>query len=591
METKNEKKGAGKVLLKIFLILFSVFIVLAIVGGVVRGISGDKTLTLISMVKRIIGGENIIQKSGNQAGNVLAASTEDSSAEIFNPNQKLKMKLAAADKSLWPESVVGGLYQLDPSQDSFDQPLSFRIKLKKDPSPWFSLGYWHPETGQWEQLPTVKVAENTYQTVLLHASLVGGAESDSYHPTFMDGENQDMGNAVGEELKKIQGENMSGEDQGGSWEKVWNKMKELADKVIGDFCANKSPASIHDFLAAWAAVQQLGFNSLDAKFAKAFYTDCGKKKENAGYTIMQLDTYNTAVNLNFMQGAYKLNSKNKTQVISTGWPENKTSEEAYVDKDAPPAWRALWEVYQGSILASDIDQKLYKEEKSADLYGLIDFKAKTGGEGTALQILHFDLTNVKEGGTFPIAVTFNSGLMFRTNGNKLSGMVIIKDQDGTYRWQKSDNKDFTEDFGTPAATTMTGILLKDSGDAGAIIGFQEQYFTPEQMEQMKQVQAIAQTGPAELKNLWGENGKPNFMSGDLLPKPLAIKANAVQDKEYNDEDDYKGDDAKLKSQREKDAKQKQEEEAKKNKDENANNGENASGLPELDPEGQLKLTN
>lgn len=591
METQNEKREIGKVLLKIFLVLFSVFIVIVIIGGVVRGISGDKTLTLASLVKRIVSGENIIQKNGNQTANMLAASTEESSVQLSNPNKNIKMQIAAADKSLWPQDVVGGLYKLDPSQDSFDQPLNFRIKLKKDPGPWFSLGYWHPESGQWEQLPTVKRGEGIYETVLLHASYIGGANADSYQPTFLDGENQGMGNGVGEELEKLQGENADGENRGGSWEKAWNDAKALTDKLISDYCANKNPQTIHDFMAGWEMADNLGFKSLSARYLKAFFTDCGRKKENIGYEITQVDYYDTAINLNLMQGAYQLNSKNKTQTVSTGWPQEKGDGiiwGEYVDVETPPSWRTEWKVDQGSALVSDIEQKLYQEDKSPDAYGLIDFRGKTTGEGTALQNLSFDLTNVKEGGNFPISVTFESGLMFRTDGHSLTGLVIIKNQDGTFNWQKSDNKNFSEDFGDPAPVTLTGILLKDNGEEGAIIGFKEQYFTPEQMEQMKQIQEIAKTGPAELQNLWGEDGKPNFMSGDLLPKPLFIKRSTAPGEQPNPEDDYKDADSKLKSQREQDEKQKQEEEEeKKNKD----NEEDTSGLPDLVPEGQFEITN
>lgn len=570
-----QKKFAGNIILKLLSVLVSVFAVIAIAGGIARVVLNDDTLTLASLVNRIISGKSIIQKNSAEQ-NTLIASTEESSVEISNPNTRIKMQVAAADKNQWPKDVVGGLYKLDPSQDSFEQPLSFKIKLKKDPGPWFSLGYWHPEYGRWEWLSTVRTGDGIYETVLLHASYVGGGTAGDYEPDFRDGGNQDLANDANAELQKIEREGVSGKNEGGSWEEIWKIMKDLTDKAIGDLCAKKNAQSIHDFFAAWEMVQQLNFNSLDARFYRTFTTDCEKKKDKIGYEIVQVDYYDIDINLDIAQGMYKLNSKNKTETVSTGWTK------ARADESQSAFWKTEWEVYQGSTVVSDINQRFYEEYRSPYSYALMDINGKTSGEGKGLQVLTFNLANVQEGGNFPIRMVTESGLLFRTTDHSLNGLAIIKNEDGTFRWQKSDNRGFNEDFGNAAPIVLTGTLLKDNGDQGAIVGFSEQYFTPEQLAQVKQLQAIAKNGPAELQNLWGANGKPNFMSGDLTPKPLLIKRSAPEEEKNKEEDDYKEKDSELQSQRERDRKDAEERENEKEND------KDGDGLPDLAPLGIIK---
>ncbi|MCX6763260.1 MAG: hypothetical protein NTZ97_00790 [Candidatus Moranbacteria bacterium] len=561
MKTNKQTNPKGSVILKLFLILLALFVVVAIIGGVVRGISGDNTLTLASLFKRMFSLESLIKGGGSGKTAVTAtASAGESTLELSSLGN---LQLTAADKSVWPKDAIGGLYKIEPS-GKFEQPARIRIKYAKDPGAFFVLGYFDPAAQKWDYLPTIKKEPGVYETIITHASFVGGTSNPNYKPQFTDPQNQAAANEISGELEKVQQEQQTGKDQGGNWQNVWEKTKKLTDKLVKDLCDainGKTPleftkssnyeAVLHDFLVGWEITQYLGFSTLQTQFEdaidSAFPPDmkteelttrklkCEKKDKISAYFINQTDTYDNQLNLNLSQGLYKANLTAQTKISSAGQPSIQLPASEI-------GWRTTWRVYQSSVMDSVQSQRLYKEYRSPDAYGLIDFGNQgLGTETTDLMMLEFNLAGVKEGQSFPIKQKRVGPYVSRTNPGAppMTGVLIHKSSDSNYEWRGTRSMDSTQTIDPGFTIEATGILLKDHGADGAVIGFEAKpMMTPEQLQQFKAATAGA---PAELANLYDSQGNPTFVSGDKASKPLLITRNKPE--EQKPEDDWQGSEA------------------------------------------------
>lgn len=509
---------------------------------------------------------SLYHKITGPSGYTITANFGESKVELSVPNKETDFLLTPVDKSKWPKDAIGGLYHLEPSGD-FTEPIVMKMTFAKDPGPFFTLGYWHADTKKWEWVPTIKTAEGVYEAVLFHASDIGGAQNPNYTPYFMNPQNQAMADAINAELVKLQNEQADGVDRGGSWQKVWEGANELAKKLAQDFCdalsgkslidfnreLMKDKSVIHDLLAGMEYVGHLQFDSMMPGLQKAILswkapeTDlfgkmegCKEEEkinERAVYFINQTDVYDSQVNLNLGNGLYTANQTGETSIISAGAP-------TVVLPSSEIGWRTTWKVYQTSLSKYSGDQKIFKEGNTEYGYALMDIAGRDIKTNTKDRMtLSFDLTGVKEGDSFPVKQFRSEDYTSRASSGSspIQGVIIIE-QKGSFffKLEKTKNLNKTETIEAGTARELTGVLLKDYGENGAVIGFKKaSLFTPEQLSQFKAVMANA---PAGLQGLYDAEGNPTFVSGDFQLKSLMITRKEPDQKteeKINPEDEYK----------------------------------------------------
>jgi len=520
-EVVKPKSGAGKILFRIFLILLSLFVVIAIAGGIARVVLNDNTLTLASLVKRMMGGVSLFQKNEN----VITASSAKSTVEI---SSKGDIKLTVMENSSWPKDAVGGLYKITPSEE-FKEGVAFKMTLKETPPADFALGYWHPETKKWEWLPTAKISDVIFQTVLPHASVIGGGSGGACSSMPKDPENIQLYNEIKAEMNKIQIDQQTGEAaeiNDASWKSAWEKAKEMTDKAINDYCKNKNLTNEYDFYAAWELVQCLGFPSLNDRFVNAWENKCEDPKKIKQYKIDQNDPVSATFSLN-LGWFYQQNSSFNAKIYYTGFPQSL----APLGKSG---WRTNWKVNVFTEGKGDINQTGHLQK--GDVY--YDLKAlNTSAKTTDNWTWTFSLENVKEGEKFPIKAVRNGSYTSRLAGPNAS--IVLKSSN--LNMNANAPMQGTDQIGPGQSMSFDGILSKDLGDAGAIITLSEDVnLTPEQKKALDQVIKLQkESGIPAISNMWDESGKNNLVKSDSKASPLRIVPIGTESEESNKEDDWK----------------------------------------------------
>lgn len=527
---KNKYRGGvGKELLAVFLVIFSLFFLLAIGGGITRFYSGDDSLTLASMARRILNGESIIQVSGGER-KLLTSYNEKSQVELGLMGKNQEVKLLPMDQAQWPKEASGGLYHLEAGGE-LKTGINFKMTLAETPSADFALGYWYPDTKQWEWLPTAKLDEKTFETILPHASVIGGASGGACSSMPKGSENIQMYNEIKANMSRIQIDQQTGEaasQNDASWKPVWDTAKEMTDKAINDYCKNKNLTTEYDFYAAWELIQCLGFSSLNDRFENAWRNKCEEPEKSRQYKIDQSDDYKANFHLN-LGWFYKQNSNFKGTVYYFGNPVG-------VAPKGKSAWRTNWKVrsfVDGTGTANQTGH-LQDEDFYYDLRALnTSFNTTDSYEST------FSLENIKEGESFPIyqvrsgAYTSrmsgpNGTLQWRSGSMNYNGTIVMQD---------------TQTIAPGYSATYSAVLLKDMGDDGAIIAFSnEMKLTPEQEKAFRDVMRIQrESGLPVISDMWTAPGKlnSNIMQTEGQAKPWRIVPIGQSDESKKGEDDWK----------------------------------------------------
>ena len=558
MKNKKYKGGAGKKILAVFLVFFSFFCLLAIGGGIARFYFGDNSLTLASLAKRIMNGEPIIQSSGQKA-ELLGSSNEKGSVELGFADKSDKFGISPVDKSQWPKDAFGGLYQLE-KEGELKKGVSFKMTLNDVPPADFALGYYIPETKKWEWLPTAKVGEKVFETVLPHASIVGGGSGGACSSMPKGAENVQMYNEIKAGLSEVQIDQQTGEAAGvndASWKPVWENAKEMTDKAINDYCKNRNLTTEYDFYAAWEMVQCLGFSSLNDRFEAAWSNKCEEKEKKKEYKIDQSDDYKATINLD-LGWFYKQNHSTKATIYYSGSPQG-------VAAKGKPAWKTYWKVRAYVDSTGKSDQTGHLETKD----GYYDLKAlNTNFNTTDSYELTFSLDNVKEGESFQIRQVRSGAYTSRMSGP--DGTMKIRSESMNYDGVMSMQGTQTIEPGH--TFTYNAVLAKDLGDDGAIITFSsEPQLTPEQKKQFEEVMRLQkQTDLPVIRDMWTAPGQlnSNIYQSDGGQKPFRIIPVGA-DNAQDEENDWKTNEEDLSN--------------AKNKQQQNPNDKDGDGVPDLAP--------
>ncbi len=477
------------------------------------------TLGLFSLLDQKIGLTERADES-----QVYLASTAGSRAELVVPKEafteKPKISVEAAPQSTWPEDVVGGLFKIEISDSNFQRGLVFKVTLNEKPEGNFSLGYWISESKKWEWLPTVDLGNNVYQTVLTHASYVGGGAPEATGFTFQDSENQRMYQEFEVEMRKIAIDDATGEAaqyNDASWERAYQIAEELTNKVIQDYCNAKTPAALHDLFSAWQMMAFFPFPELALKIEKAYNDDCAEEETQDKYVIRQQDAYGCTFNLT-LSDFFQESAQANTLIVSEGFHMDDAAKDE-------PAWRTGWRIYQFYTSDADLDALIHKEGRSADSYVLLDIPMhNVKSESSDLMLITFSLAGIREGESFPVWSTRVGDYKQKLSGPQQKGTMLRITPESQWRWSKTYTPDEEETIGPGIQLVGSGVLVKDNGEKGAVVSFIPSTEAMEAyLEATRKVRELAQQYnlPPELQNLYDASGKPTGLVCDEQ-KPLRI---------------------------------------------------------------------
>lgn len=539
-------------------VCLALFTVIAIAGGIARFYFGDESLTLATLIRRLASGENIIQKNedSGEEGTLIKASNGLSKAELSSSGEKTKLSLSPIGKEKWPADAAGGLYELSPSGE-FKEDIIFKMTLNETPPDGFALGYWHPDTKKWEWLPTAKISDKTFAAALPHASEIGGGTGGACSTPPKDPENLSMTNEVGAEMRQVQigqetGANADGNNS--AWERAFNKAKELADKVINDYCKNRNQTTMHDFFAAWELMQCVGFNSLNQRFANAWENNCAEKEKIAEYEINQTEDYTAVANINVRGSLYQGNTDFKGSILYNGAKSGKASKEK-------PAWRGDWKVY--SYMNSTSSGSLSSVLPKAWEFGA----PSVNGSATDSYVFLFSLENVKEGETFSITQIRAGDYYSRVSGH-LSGVFYIEGKPRLINMPINDSQSIPKGY----TQMLTAVLKKDLGDKGAIIEHSSQTgMSAEQEKAMQQANSLLKnSGFSNSNNTWSWSmpGASATININGKPKPWRIFRTDKPEEASDENEDWQGRDENI---------------SEPSPDQQIPNDQNNDGVPDNEP--------
>jgi len=428
---------------------------------------------------------NQYQISGVVSGDLTA------SVKIPSETTQSSISLKALDQSQWPEDVKGGMYQLEPSGSKFGKPLTMSVNVKTDPGQRFSLGYWLPEKKDWQWIPTIKRAGNTYEGRLEHASYVGAYLPDwtdlsEYDYKLTDKSQRDLFFQYQQQLKLLSGEaDINGYYDSGQarWLSIKNLLNQLTDSVINACQKEYSADRQRDFYFVWGVVQWNSFIGLDnilQKFeqseSRCMYQDQSGTFE-AGYLIEQVDKYPYEVNIYSMA-----TSKGQQKSYYWGLPMKKAAWNRQ-------GWQTEWKVYADTTTDALTDVNIQMAPGS---------QAGIAVAGTTVSRteMMFNLDGIEVGDKFPITVKSTGS--YTVNSNTDYPNLIYVDKEGKPHF---DDK-YVEEYGMPStlgpeekggqvqgSATISGILLQDLGEKGARFKMQYEGLGPMQdaMEKVKKV--------------------------------------------------------------------------------------------------------
>jgi len=555
MKKKNEKGSAKAIIIVVGSVLLFLFLVVVFAGGVARFYFEDSSLTLVSLVKRIMGGEAIIQP-GSSSMEIAKFSNEKGEIELGIKDKNQKLDISAFDKTQWPKGATGGLYEIQPSGE-FKNPVDFKMTLKESAPTDFALGYWHSDTKKWEWLPTAKRSDKVFQTILPHASIIGGGSGGACSSMPKGQENIQMYNEIKAGLSGVQIDQQTGEAaeiNDASWKPIWENAKEMTDKAINDYCKNRDLNTEYDFYAAWELVQCLGFQSLNDRFEAAWENKCEEKEKKREYKIDQSDDYSSQFHLD-LGPFYKQNTNFNATISYIGNSQG-------VATKGKPSWRTNWKVRSFVDSKGVANQTGHIENER----GYYDLKAlNTNLKTTDNYEFTFSLDNVKEGESFQVRQVRSGAYISRSSGP--DAHIVFKSGDGVIHSTGSMNNTTTIDPG--ASFTLSAVLLKDMGDDGAIIAFSnEMQLTPEQKKAFESVMELQREGG--LPQIWDAPGKvnSNIMQTQGKMKPWRIVPVGIEN-ENDPDDDWKSNESDLSNQ--------------KNRQSKNPNDKNGDGIPDLVP--------
>ncbi|MFA4880527.1 MAG: hypothetical protein WC650_02795 [Candidatus Doudnabacteria bacterium] len=455
---------------------------------------------------------------------VLQASAAGGKAELIVPQaafaSKPKITIKKAAESIWPQGVVGGLFEISISEKDFKRGLIFKITLNEAPKKDFALGYWDTVKKEWEWLPTINLGNNVYQTVLTHASYVGGGTPDGFQFAFKDPENQSMYQEFEAEMSKIAVDDATGKAKqynDASWERASQIAEELTNKVIQDYCPGKTPDALADFFTAWQMMQFFPYPDLALKIEKALTNDC-EEETSEKYIIRQSNSYGCTFNMNLSGGFFQESAQSKTIVLSEG---------LHTDNAAvgEPAWRTDWRVYQYYTTDTDLDALIHKESRTIDSYYLLDIPMHNiKGKSTDLMLTTFSLTGIREGESFPIWAARAGNYQSSLAGPQQTAKALHISPDSNWHWSETYTPESTETIAPGIQMVGSGKLIQDNGQNGAVISFEpSEEGMAAYKEATKKVREMAQQYnlPAELKNLYDAEGNLKGLSCDKQ-EPLRI---------------------------------------------------------------------
>ena len=401
-------------------------------------------------------------------GRTFEAQTDGSTATLAAPKdvsrQVKGMRVTAVPKSAWPESAIGGLYELAPDGAKFDVPVPFIVTFATPPPSGVALGYWRGESQGWEYLPTIHRAPAVLETRLLHASQVGGYVplierlADAGPPNYEDPRARELDKGIRESLKRLALAQGLGEEEAEreEAERLHQLLSELADLVIAACLKNPTSEHQHAFFYVWALADSdvFGFPDIASRF-EATERQCRPREEPppiTAYVIDQTDTFPVSLSVPGPGIAAKLTG---TQTIVS-----KGSMVPGAPVQGHP-WQTQWEVLQDAESeAAGASQLSLPEVTSTEISG-----QSTSTDQTRLL---FSLVGVKEGESFPIR-SVRRGPYEESGTGPVQDFTILHKGRPVYTTVPVDpNYRETVEGG---AITITGILQKDLGAQGADIAF------------------------------------------------------------------------------------------------------------------------
>lgn len=390
--------------------------------------------------------------------------------------------LTPADEKDWPKDVKGGMYKLEPGGSKFDKPLTMSIGIKSDPGQRFSLGYWIPEKKDWQWIPTIKRAGNTYEGRLEHASYVGAYLPDwtdvsEYEYKLTDQNQRDLLRQYQQELQLLSGEgDINGyyDSSQARWLRTRSLLGQLTDSVIEACKKDMSPNRQRDFYFIWGVVQWNSFIGLDDllnKFeeseSRCMYED-NSASVKSDYIIEQIDKYPYEVNVYNMA-----KSHGQQKSVYWGLPMNKAPWNRY-------GWQTDWKVYADTTTdaLTDVNIQLYPGSQAG---------VAVGGTQVSRTMMMFSLKDVKVGEKFPITV--KSVGSYVVHSNTEYPKLLYTDKEGNPHFDDKYLEEYADEYqkyyGKPVTrgtevkegevqnvATISGILLQDVGKDGAKIKMQ-----------------------------------------------------------------------------------------------------------------------
>lgn len=365
---------------------------------------------------------------------------------------KTKVSISKEPESSWPEKTIAGLFKLNTNDSKFDKLISFQAYFDKYPGAGFALGYWYPDTQEWVYTPTIQRSWKVYEAPLSHASFISGRQitvqdAVTNTPDFI---TNPLIKQRLEQFRNLYSETQQKNGDVEEWSEVGRLVEEMADIITEDCASNQSVDNQMTFYHIWGLAQLLDLEKIDRKMSEAEQS-CRKnvKSNQSAYIIHETDLLD-----NSKQFGNLLTFEHKTVVRSDG----KVVEDIVTSKKEN-GWRGNWEV-----------KVYYTGETSGKGSSLLTPYWPTWGGGAFDQaIFLFSLEGVKEGGTFDveyISVGESNGYLY-----------------GPYK-RIQHNVNYT---GNELTRMGKGKLVKDFGDAGAVIEFGSQ-LTSEQQAQIDQAE-------------------------------------------------------------------------------------------------------
>jgi hypothetical protein len=248
-------------------------------------------------------------------------------------------------------------------------------------------------------------------------------------------------------------------------------------------------------------------------------------KAPADYRISQTDDY--PVSMEVTLPWFNLGSRGNFNVVSSGLP---------VSLAAPgdPDWKTEWRVYQDTVYQADLDGALHHEEQQGSKYFLVDIpgkgiKAKSSGQN----VLTFSLAGVPEGGTFPIKIEASHGSSQMESATQETKLIDRDPESGVnLNWRGSVDYNDADTY-QDKSFSATGKLIKDNGQAGAVISIGSGEMPQEYKDAIQKIRELSKGAPGGLANLYDANGHINNDSGIAsmdtpAEKPLRIFLNSEQ---------------------------------------------------------------